>query len=193
MKSVPSSMLPPGRRPLGSSSSSRAKWEKELPSAVKMPGKLPGVLPDVSCSSPRRNGSVFGPPTSSNVLNKEFKRRTKPMEIVAGERSCYTLLAFVCLKMELRWRSKPIGKVADNLPFIERTGRKQFHTKLLTVPLSGNGYLPIRGRRRSRCADPQARHRTGWLNPLARGQCSCWVPEQEIPSLFICQSGKTLP
>jgi putative transposase len=27
-------------------------------------------------------------------LNKEFKRRTKPMEIVAGERSCYTLLAF---------------------------------------------------------------------------------------------------
>ncbi|MDY6856580.1 MAG: transposase, partial [Thermodesulfobacteriota bacterium] len=28
-------------------------------------------------------------------LNKEFKRRTKPMEIVAGEKACYTLLAFI--------------------------------------------------------------------------------------------------
>jgi len=27
-------------------------------------------------------------------LNKEFKRRTKPMEIVAGERACYTLPFF---------------------------------------------------------------------------------------------------
>ena len=32
-------------------------------------------------------------------LNKEFKRRTKPMEIVAGEASVYTLLAFVAMKM----------------------------------------------------------------------------------------------
>ncbi len=34
-------------------------------------------------------------------LNKEFKRRTKSMEIIAGEISCYTLLAFISLKMEL--------------------------------------------------------------------------------------------
>jgi hypothetical protein len=27
-------------------------------------------------------------------LNKEFKRRTKPMEIMAGEAACYRLLAF---------------------------------------------------------------------------------------------------
>jgi putative transposase len=41
---------------------------------------------------------------TTNVIervNKEFKRRTKPMEILAGERPCYMLLAFVCLKMEL--------------------------------------------------------------------------------------------
>jgi putative transposase len=49
-------------------------------------------------------------------LNKECKRRTKPMEIVAGERSCYILLAFIALKMELDWRSNPIGKVRQNLP-----------------------------------------------------------------------------
>ena len=51
-------------------------------------------------------------------LNKEFKRRTKPMEIVAGENSCYRLLAFISLKMELSWRSNRIGKVRPNLPVL---------------------------------------------------------------------------
>lgn len=49
-------------------------------------------------------------------LNKEFKRRTKSMEIVAGESACYRFLAFISLKMELSWRSNPIGKVRPNLP-----------------------------------------------------------------------------
>ena len=48
------------------------------------------------------------------------------MEILAGERSCYTLLAFVCLKMELNWRSKAIGKVAGNLPFIKEMAENNF-------------------------------------------------------------------
>jgi len=43
-------------------------------------------------------------------LNKEFKRRTKVMEIVAGESACYNPLAFICLKMELHWRKAPMGK-----------------------------------------------------------------------------------
>ncbi|MFC1816070.1 hypothetical protein ACFL0M_09020 [Thermodesulfobacteriota bacterium] len=37
-------------------------------------------------------------------LNKEFKRRTKSMEIVAGLNACYTFLAFICHKMELHWK-----------------------------------------------------------------------------------------
>ena len=41
------------------------------------------------------------------------------MEIVADERACYTLLAFICIKMELCWRSVPIGKVRNNLPFFK--------------------------------------------------------------------------
>ena len=49
-------------------------------------------------------------------LNKEFKRRTKPMEIIAGENACYTLLAFISIKMEMYWRSNPVGKVHYNLP-----------------------------------------------------------------------------
>jgi hypothetical protein len=42
------------------------------------------------------------------------------MEIVAGEQACYTLLAFISLKMELHWRSNPLGKVAKNLPSLKK-------------------------------------------------------------------------
>lgn len=52
-------------------------------------------------------------------LHKEFKRRTKPMEIVAGETAYYRLLAFISLKLELQWRSNPVGKVHQNLPFFK--------------------------------------------------------------------------
>jgi putative transposase len=62
-------------------------------------------------------------------LNKEFKRRTKPMEIVAGENACYTLLAFICLKMELHWKSNPIGKVRKDLPFFQKLADKNFTQK----------------------------------------------------------------
>ena len=48
-------------------------------------------------------------------LNKEFKRRTKPMGIIAGENACYTLLAFISIKMEMYWMSNPVGKVHYNL------------------------------------------------------------------------------
>jgi len=57
---------------------------------------------------------------STNIierLDKEFKRRTKPIEIVAGENAYYMLLAFISLKIELHWRSNPIGKARNNLPF----------------------------------------------------------------------------
>jgi putative transposase len=46
-------------------------------------------------------------------LNKEFKRRTKVMEIVASEKALYNLLAFICLKMEIYWRRSPMGRVVS--------------------------------------------------------------------------------
>jgi hypothetical protein len=49
-----------------------------------------------------------------------FKRRTKSMEIVAGENACYRLLAFISLKMEVHWKRNPIGKVAYNLLIFKR-------------------------------------------------------------------------
>jgi len=48
------------------------------------------------------------------------------MEIVAGESACYTLLAFIRIKMELHWRSSRIGKVRYNLPALRGLGEKNF-------------------------------------------------------------------
>jgi len=56
------------------------------------------------------------------------------MEIVAGENACYTLLAFICLKMELHWKSNPIGKVRKNLPFFKELVELKFTKKNLTTP-----------------------------------------------------------
>jgi transposase-like protein len=53
-------------------------------------------------------------------LNKEFKRRTKSFAILAGESSCYNLLAFISLKMESYWATKPIGRFTSNLPSLKR-------------------------------------------------------------------------
>jgi putative transposase len=65
-------------------------------------------------------------------VNKEFKRKTKPIEILAGGISCYTLLAFVCLQMELKTHRKS----GEQPAFPSKTGRKQFPTKSLTVPVA---------------------------------------------------------
>ena len=51
------------------------------------------------------------------------------MEIVAGENACYRLSAFISLKMELSWRSKPVGRIRPNLPFY------QIYTKYLIVSI----------------------------------------------------------
>jgi putative transposase len=93
----------------------KKKWEHQLSSAVAcLERSLDACLtffnfPEEEWISLRTSNII-------ERLNKQFKRRTKPMEIVAGERSCYTLLAFIALKMELHWRSNPLGKVRKNLP-----------------------------------------------------------------------------
>jgi putative transposase len=106
----------------------KAKWEQTVPSAVKcLERSLDACLsffnfPDDEWISLRTTNII-------ERLNKEFKRRTKPMEIVAGENSCYTLLAFICLRMELHWRSNPIGKVRHNLPFFQKLTNNKFTQK----------------------------------------------------------------
>lgn len=97
----------------------KTKWENQLPSAVKcLENGLEACLtffnfPEEEWISLRTTNII-------ERLNKEFRRRTRPMEILAGEQSCYTLLAFIALKMELHWRSNPLGKVRKNLPIWDR-------------------------------------------------------------------------
>ena len=95
------------------------EWEKHIPSAVNcLASGLEACLtffnfPEEEWISLRTTNII-------ERLNKEFKRRTRPMEILAGEQPCYTLLAFIALKMELHWRSNPLGKVRKNLPLWKR-------------------------------------------------------------------------
>jgi len=93
----------------------RERWEKELPSAVKcLENSLDSSL--TFYHFPQEEWISLRTTNIIERLNKEFKRRTKPMEIVAGESACYTLLAFISLKMELHWRANPLGKVLNTLP-----------------------------------------------------------------------------
>ncbi|MEW6110144.1 MAG: IS256 family transposase [Nitrospirota bacterium] len=94
------------------------KWSKEIPSAVKSLEQSIGScltffqFPEEEWTSLRTSNIV-------ERLNKEFKRRTRSMEIVAGEAACYRLLAFISLKMELSWRANAVGKVRPNLPLYQ--------------------------------------------------------------------------
>jgi len=42
-------------------------------------------------------------------LNKEFKRRTKSMEVIGGEQTMYTILAYISMRMEHTWRRAKVG------------------------------------------------------------------------------------
>ena len=97
------------------------RWKRKYPRAVKCIEKdLDELLNFLELPLPKKHQKLIRTRIrTTNVierLNKEFKRRTKPMEIVAGENACYTLLAFISLKMEVHWRSNPVGKVRYNLP-----------------------------------------------------------------------------
>jgi putative transposase len=104
------------------------KWRKDLPSAVNcLARSIDSCLTFFDFP-----GDEWVSLRTTNIierLNKEFKRRTKPMEIVAGESACYRLLAFISLKMELHWRSNPVGKVRINLPFFKELAYMKFTHK----------------------------------------------------------------
>ena len=96
------------------------KWNGVVPSAVKsLENSLDSCL--TFFSFPEEEWISLRTTNVIERLNKEFKRRRKPMEIVAGEHSCYRLLAFISLKMELSWRATKVGKVRPNLPLYKLT------------------------------------------------------------------------
>jgi putative transposase len=99
----------------------KGRWEQEIPSAVRcLENNLESCLtylkfPEEEWISLRTTNCI-------ERLNKEFKRRTKPMEIVAGESCAYRLLGIICLKMELTWRVSRFGRDHSqlNIPILER-------------------------------------------------------------------------
>ncbi len=85
----------------------KLKWEKEIPSAVKcLESSIDSTLRYLEF--PEDEWIALRTTNPIERLNKEFKRRTKTMEIVAGESSCYNLLAVISLRMEVHWQSHPI-------------------------------------------------------------------------------------
>ena len=93
------------------------KYEKVFPSAIK------SLSNSIECLSffefPEEEWISLRTTNVIERLNKEFKRRTKPMEILAGETSSYNLLSFISYKMELSWASTPVGTVHPSLPFYQ--------------------------------------------------------------------------
>jgi putative transposase len=85
----------------------KRNFEKDVPSAVKC---LEASLDSTLCFFAFPSDEWLALRTTNPIerLNKEFKRRTKSMEIVAGEASCYNLLAVISLRMEVYWKRHPI-------------------------------------------------------------------------------------
>jgi putative transposase len=95
------------------------RWAKEVPSAVKcLEQSLESCL--TFFSFPEEEWLSLRTTNIIERLNKEFRRRTKTMEIVAGENACYRLLAFISLKMELSWRANRVGKLKPGLPSLKK-------------------------------------------------------------------------
>ena len=92
------------------------KYEKTHPSAAKC---LTNAIDSSLTFYAFPEEEWIGLRTTNQIerVNKEFKRRTKPMEILAGENSAYCLLCFIAYKMELGWKSSPLGN--KNLPCLE--------------------------------------------------------------------------
>ncbi len=83
------------------------RWERETPSAVKcLRNNIESAL--TFFKFPEEEWLSLGTTNPIERLNKEFKRRTKSMEIIAGESSCYNLLGVIALKMEAHWKRNPI-------------------------------------------------------------------------------------
>jgi len=90
----------------------KTRWENYLPSATRCLEKaLNSAL--TFFKFPAEDWLSIRTTNIIERLNKEFKRRTKVMEIVASEKALYNLLAFICLKMEIYWRRSPMERVVS--------------------------------------------------------------------------------
>lgn len=96
------------------------QFESSYPSAVKC---LSNVINEclTFMSFPEEDWISLRTTNSIERVNKEFRRRTKPMEILAGEESAYRLLCFVALKMEIYWQRSPTNRSPNQFELPEFT------------------------------------------------------------------------
>jgi putative transposase len=80
------------------------KWRNRYPTAVGVIERDLNSLLRFYAWEPRYWPSLR---TTNPIerVNKEFKRRTKAMEILGGEKTTYRLLAYVAMTMNLAWKS----------------------------------------------------------------------------------------
>lgn len=96
------------------------KYEHSQPSAVQCLSKV--IEPCLTFFSfPEEEWVSLRTTNVIERVNKEFKRRTKPMEILAGEKSAYRLLSFIALKLELGWKKWPLDRFKTLPSLIEFT------------------------------------------------------------------------
>jgi len=97
------------------------EYEKHIPSAVScLKRSINACL--TFYSFPEEEWISLRTTNMIERVNKEFKRRTKPMEILGGEKSAYLILCFVAYKQEQNWKRAPFGK--SNLPILKKFTQK---------------------------------------------------------------------
>ena len=99
----------------------KIRWQKEIPSAVRcLENNIDHCL--TYLKFPPEEWISLRTTNCIERINKEFKRRTKPMEIMAGEASTYRILSIICLKMEITWRNSRFGRNHSQLsiPILKR-------------------------------------------------------------------------
>lgn len=90
----------------------KAKWGRLFPSAVGIIEKdLDALLTFFQFDA--TYWTVLRTTNPIERLNKEFKRRTKAMEVTGGEISTYRCLAYVAQTMEYRWSFHPLSQWAS--------------------------------------------------------------------------------
>ena len=88
-----------------------AKWGESFPSAVAVIEKDFDALVRFFQFDPTY-WTVLRTTNPMERLNKEFKRRTRAMEVTGGEISTYRCLVYVAQTMEYRWSFHPLSQWA---------------------------------------------------------------------------------
>ncbi len=87
----------------------KAKWNESFPSAVAVIEKDLDALLRFFQFDPTY-WTVLRTTNPIERLNKEFKRRTRAMEVTGGEISTYRCLVYVAQTMEYRWSFHPLSQ-----------------------------------------------------------------------------------